>query len=463
MLEEAVITIRALGSEGQGIGSLASGKTVFAPGAFPDEECRVRITREGKRYCEAEVLEILKPSASRISPFIPQDKVSGGLPLAPMSYGFQLEYKQNRVRECLIRITGLTEDEADSLIRPIRGAKDNRRYRNHMQYQIRQGRIGLLVASSHELGEYDEELIEYEIFSKIRRTIEKRFERAPIRLLDGLVLRASLRTMQVLMEFVTTSTGPHETLIRDIEDYLTASDIKEASYDLCRKEGFDLKGILLRISPDKASIRTRGGKRIVIDGCDSYDEIFCSRRLRIKAGSFFQVNTEQAEILAGIASGYLKEAEVIYDLYCGCGTLGMGIKSGGQKIFGIESVPEAVESAKINRKLAFPGSEDDLIYICRDVLKADIADLIKKGRILPADAVIVDPPRKGMDPGVIRKISDLAPRKICYVSCDPASLARDLIQLRKSYDIAGITPVDLFPNAAGVETVCLLSNRRNQQ
>ncbi|MCR4687984.1 MAG: 23S rRNA (uracil(1939)-C(5))-methyltransferase RlmD [Saccharofermentans sp.] len=458
MCQETVIRIRSLGNEGQGIGTLESGKTVFAKGALPGEECRVRITRETSKFAEADVIEITKGSEYRVSPFIPQDKVSGGLPLAALEYSKQLEYKQNKVRDCLTRIAGI--ENADKLMRPIEGAKDNRRYRNHMQYAIKDGKVGLLISGSHELGIFDEELIEYEIASLIRHRIEKAFERAPTRLLTGLVLRASQRTKEVLVEFVSSNPGPHETLIRDITDYLTASKITEGIKEVCGNEGFTLKGILLRISPDKTSIRTRGGKRVAIEGEDFLDEIFCGRRLRIKAGSFFQVNTEQAEILARLASMQMEDAKVIYDLYCGCGTLGMGVKREGQKIVGIEAVPEAIESAKINRKLAFPSEEQDLTYICRDVLKTDFRDLIKKGKIDACDALITDPPRKGMDQGVIRKILELAPPKLVYVSCEAATLARDLKLLTKDYDIQSVTPVDLFPNAAGVETVVLLSREK---
>ena len=455
MGSEAVISIKALGSEGQGIGVLESGKTAFAKGVFPGETARVRVVRETSRYCECEVLELLEQSEDRISPFIPQDKVSGGLPLACLSYSGQLKFKHDKVRDCIVRIAGIPEAKADELMRPVRGAKDNCRYRNHMQYTVDNGKVGLLVSGSHELGTYDEELIEYEIFSKIRRRLESSFERAPTRLLTGLVLRASLRTKEVLAEFVSSSSSPHETLIRDITNYLTASGITEGIRQVLQDDGFDLNGILLRISPDKTSLRTRGGKRVVIEGKDCYDEIFCGRRLRIKAGSFFQVNTEQAEVLCELASEGLKGSKVIYDLYCGCGTLGMGVKREGQKIFGIEAVPEAIESAKINRKLAFPGEEDDLDYLCRDVLKTDFRSLIAKGKIPSCDAVITDPPRKGMDAGVIKKILELNAPRIVYVSCDPATLARDLKQLTRAYEIRSITPVDMFPNSAGVETVVI--------
>ena len=334
------------------------------------------------------------------------------------------------------------------------------RYRNHMQYAIFGGRVGLLASGSHELADYDGEKIEYEIFSLLREALENSFERAPTNLFEGLVLRASERTKEVLIEFVSGSTAPHEIVIRDCSSYINSAGINPRFEEVCADKGFKLNGILLRISPDKASRRTRGGTRVVLSGKDHYDEIFCGRRMRVKAGSFFQVNTKQAEKLAELASEGCSNASVIYDLYCGCGTLGIGIKKPGQVLFGIESVPEAVESAKINRSLAFPeGGADECNYICKDVLKADIKSLIRSGKLKEPDVIIVDPPRKGMDPGVINRIMEIAPESLVYVSCDPATLARDLKMITRNYKIIKVTPVDLFPNAAHVECIVCMQKR----
>lgn len=343
-------------------------------------------------------------------------------------------------------------------MQPIAACDPPMRYRNHMQYAISGGRVGLLASGSHELADYEGEKIEYEIFSLLREALEKYFERAPTNLFEGLVLRASRRTNELLAEFVSGSTAPHEIVIRDCASFIKDAGIRASFEEVCGKAGYKLNGILLRISPDKASRRTRGGTRVTLSGTDSYDEIFCGRRMRVKAGSFFQVNTEQAEKLAGLASEGCLDAKVIYDLYCGCGTLGIGIKKPGQKIFGIETVPEAVESAKINRSLAFPeGGADECSYICKDVLKADIKSLIRSGKLEEPDVIIVDPPRKGMDPGVINRIMEIAPRTVVYVSCDPATLARDLKLFAQKYSIGKVTPVDLFPHTPHVETVVLLS------
>ncbi|MBQ1296581.1 MAG: class I SAM-dependent RNA methyltransferase, partial [Clostridiales bacterium] len=247
------------------------------------------------------------------------------------------------------------------------------------------------------------------------------------------------------------------------KQYIASTGLNDAVRKTCEKDGFNLNGLLLRISPNKVSKRTRTGVRTIIEGVDYYDEIFCGRKFRIKAGSFFQVNTSQAEKLANKASEACGGASVIYDLYCGCGTLGLAVKKKGQSLFGIEVVPEAVASAKINRSLALSQDEaSECEFICKDVLKADFGSLIKSGKIKAPDCVIVDPPRKGLDIGVVKKIMELGAPSVCYISCDPATLARDLKILTREYEIREVTPADLFPNAAHVETVVLLWRKAEQ-
>ena len=452
------ITITAVGSEGQGIGTLPSGKTCFAPGVFPSEKCRVTIASETSKYAVADVVEVLEESPDRTAPFEPADKVSGGLPFACLSYEAQLDIKQSRVRDCLTRIGGFEPSMLEMVMNPVLGADEPFRYRNHMQYAIRDGRVGLLCAKSDLLGSYDGKLIEYEIFSKIKNAVEEVFERAPTRLFDGLVLRGSLRTNEILAELTSSEDAPHEVVIRDAKNYISATDLCEAVSKTCTSDGFRLVGLLFRISPTKTSKRTRSGIRTIIEGKDYYDESFAGRTFRIKAGSFFQVNTEQAEKLANKASVACGDAKVIYDLYCGCGTLGLAVKQKGQKLLGIEVVPEAVQSAKINRSLSLDEEEmGECEFICKDVLKTDFNALIKSGKILPPDCIIVDPPRKGLDIGVVKKIMDLGAPKICYISCDPATLARDLKMICREYRMEEVTPVDLFPNASHIETAVLLT------
>ena len=268
-MEEAFETmITGLDEGGRGIGKMPSGKTFFCEGVFPGEKCLVREISSSARFSVCEALAVFEASPSRVAPFEPEKLMCGGLPLASLSYQAQLEFKASRVRECLERIGRIDPILLDKVMQPIVACDPPERYRNHMQYMISGGRVGLLASGSHVLAEYDGELIEYEIFSLLRGSLEKCFERAPTNLFEGLVLRASERTNEVLAEFVSGDTAPHEIVIRDCASFIEDAGIRAAFEDVCKASGFTLNGILLRISPDKASRRTRGGTRVTLTGKD---------------------------------------------------------------------------------------------------------------------------------------------------------------------------------------------------
>ena len=235
------VKITASGSEGQGIGSLPSGKTCFVPGVFPGEVCLCELENETSKYAVCNAVEVIEASPDRTAPFRPADEVCGGLPFAALSYEAQLKFKQTRVKDCLTRIGGLDEALLNDVFKPILGAEDPSRYRNHMQYAVRDGKIGLLCAKSDRLGDYDGGLIEYEIFGKIKNMASIVFDRAPTRLFDGLVLRGSLRTKQILVEFVSSQDGPHEVIIRDAERYFETAKLYDNICNTCEENGYVLK------------------------------------------------------------------------------------------------------------------------------------------------------------------------------------------------------------------------------
>ena len=211
-----------------------------------------------------------------------------------------------------------------------------------------------------------------------------------------------------------------------------------------------LMGIVLQICPDKTSRRTRSGKRVVLYGTDYYHEVLCDRMFRIRAGAFFQVNTEGAEVLYGLVRDFVKDSKVLYDLFCGTGSIGLCCASENTKLFGIEVSPEAVSSAKTNAEL---NGIKNANFVVKQAERFDFDG----GNLPKPDAVIVDPPRKGMEVALINKLKKLAPQKIAYVSCDPATMARDLKLLASDYEILSVTPVNMFPFAHHVETVVHLT------
>ena len=439
------VNIKDIGSDGEGIGTLPSGKTVFVQGALPGEVCLIEILNEKAKFCEGNLREILKASPDRTGKYEDDPPGAG---LAHLSYEAQLKYKENKVRACLQRLGRQDGELLKKTVKPAFPSEDTWRYRNHMQYKICDNKICLTASSSDELIPAGDSPLEYIVFNNIRETLEEVFEQAPTTLFCGLVLRGSERTKQVLIEFVSDSPAPHETVLRDVTQYIKATDLESHLKESCP---YEIKGILLRISSTSVSKRVRSGKRFTITGDDFYEEELCGCNFRIKAGAFFQVNIPQAEHLYRFAAEDLKDAKVIWDVYCGTGSIGLSVTDKDQTLIGIESVQEAVNSARINASLS---GRDDAKFICRPAERMDL----NKGDLPRPDAVIVDPPRKGMDPMFVKNLLKVSPEKISYVSCDPATMARDIRTLTEGgYDLLSVRPVDMFPNTPHVETVCLLS------
>ena len=439
------VNIKDMGTDGEGIGTLPSGKTVFVQGALPGEVCRIEIINEKAKFCEGKLREILKASPDRTGRYEDDPPGAG---LAHLSYEAQLKYKEQKVRSCLQRLGRQDEEILRETVKPTFPSEDTWHYRNHMQYKISDNRICLTASSSDELVDAEDSPLEYVVFNNIRETLEETFVHAPTTLFCGLVLRGSERTKQVLIEFVSDSPASHETVLRDVTQYIKATSLEMHLKENCP---YEIKGILLRISSTSVSKRVRSGKRFTIAGDDFYEEVLCGCNFRIKAGAFFQVNIPQAEHLYRFAAEDLKDEKVIWDIYCGTGSIGLTVTNKDQTLIGIESVQEAVNSARINASLS---GRDDAKFICRPAERTDL----NKGDLPRPDAVIVDPPRKGMDPGFVKNLLSVAPGKISYVSCDPATMARDIKTLTEGgYRLISVQPVDMFPNTPHVETVCLLS------
>ncbi len=440
------ILITDLGNDGEGIGTLESGKKIFVNDALIGEICDCEVTSEEKRYVRAIAKTISNESKDRV---LPVGTHIPGENLAHLSYEAQLRYKTNKVRACLQRIGGISDSELDSIMHDTIPSKNTSNYRNHMQYKVRDGRLCLMSYHTNEPVVLDTCDLEYEVFGIMRKTLESIMANAPTYLFSDVIMRGSKRTREVMLEFVNDFADSHEITIRDVNDYIKATDL--ISKITAAIGEYRLTGITLRISSLGHEKRTRTGKRVTLWGEDFYTENLCGRTFRIKAGAFFQVNIEGAEILYNLASEGISDAKVFCDFYCGTGSIGLSVIRDGQKLIGVESVAEAIESAKLNAKLS---GVEDAKFFCRPAEKFDFA----REKLPFPDAVIVDPPRKGMHPGFVNYLIKLSPSMISYVSCDPATLARDLKPLTDAgYKITSCQPVDMFPNCSHVETVCLLT------
>lgn len=435
------IEIVSLGNSGEGIGILHSGKKIFVDSpVIPGEVCKVEILQEKSKFVRGKCIELITSSPARVIPFgieIP------GANMAHMSYELQLRYKQDKVRDCLIRLGGVEPSVLDRVMHDIVPSDKECNYRNHMQYSIRDGRFCLKAQGSDRNVVVEGSPLEYEMFKTIRNVIEEVFSGYPTRLFDGVVLRGSERTGEALIEFVTYSEMPSEVIIRDAGSYLEAADLQAGLPDI------KVAGITLRISNTATERRTRGGKRVVLYGNDYYTEILCGKEFKVKSGAFFQVNVPQAENLYDLArpDNY---AGTLWDLYCGTGTVGLSLACKGHRVIGVDISPEAIVSAKDNASRFGIDAE----FICRPASK--ITALLT--RIFHDDAVVVDPPRAGLDFSLVRSLIEQKPACISYISCDPSTLARDLKMLSDGgYVIESVTPVDMFPQTSHVETVVVLS------
>lgn len=440
------ILITDLGNDGEGIGTLPSGKKVFVNDALIGEVCDAKIISEEKRYTKAVATEIKTASPDRV---LPLGSHIPGANLAHLSYEAQLKYKTSKVKNCLLRIGNISIEDINSIMKDTLPSNKTTGYRNHMQYKLNDGKLCLMSYHSNNPVPIEKSELEYEIFGVIRKTIENIFENAPTYLFSEVILRGSERTSEVMLEFVSDLNDSHEIIIRDCSDYLEATSAIEKISNAIKP--YKLTGITLRISTLGHEKRTRIGKRVTLFGEDFYTEKLCGKTFRIKAGAFFQVNIEGAEKLYSLASEGISDASYFCDFYCGTGSIGLSVIRDGQTLIGVESVSEAIDSAKLNAKLS---GVENAKFFCRPAEKFDF----KKEKLPIPEAVIVDPPRKGMHPQFVNYLIKLAPSKISYISCDPATLARDLKPLIEAgYKIISCQPVDMFPNCSHVETVCLLS------
>ena len=438
-MDPVEIEIRALGNACEGIGTLPDGKKIFVDSpVITGEICSVEITQEKNKYSRGKCLEILRPSPDRV---IPYGEEIPGANLAHISYEKQLEYKQDKVHGCLVRLGGFSDMDVAQIMRPIVPSPKTEHYRNHMQYSIKDGRFCLKSQGTNDDIPVDDSPLEYEMFGRCRALITSALSDYPNRLIDGVVLRGSERTGEMLVELVSFADTSSELIIRDVKSFIDATHLVE---------NLNASGIMLRISNTATEKRTRGGKRVVLYGSDHYSEILCDRSFKVKAGAFFQVNLPQAEVLYRLATPSSYKG-ALWDLYCGTGTVGLSLVTEGHKLIGADISPEAIASAKENALRL--GTDAD--FICKPASK--ITSLLSK--ITHDDAVVVDPPRAGLEFSLIRSLLAQKPSEISYISCDPATLARDLKLLTESgdYFVNSVTPVDMFPQTGHVETVVLLS------
>ncbi len=435
------LRIEGYGSAGEGVARL-DGQAVFVKGALAGELCQVQLLKVGKSAAWGRVAQVVEPAPGRQVPDCPQYPKCGGCQLRHMTYAEELSFKRQKVQDALRRIGGW-----DGEVAVIHGARDPFRYRNKIQFPVADGpRVGFFRARSHEVIDAPDCLLQPLPATRLRQAFRDWMEAHHIPAYDekahqGLIRHFYVRVNrqgQSLCAVIANSTAlPHQ----------------EELIDALRQAEPDLVGVVLSVNQDKTNV-ILGKTYRLLWGQDFLEDTLCGLSFRLSVPSFYQVNRDQTEVLYGRALDFaaLTGTETVLDLYCGIGTITLNLARRAGRAIGAEVVPAAIEDAKAN---AIRNGIANAEFLCADAGEAAQA-LAQRG--LRPDVITVDPPRKGLALPVIDAIAQMTPRRLVYVSCDPATLARDVKLLtERGYTLQTAEAADLFPRTAHVETVASLS------
>lgn len=439
--DELILTVTDVTSEGNGIGKY-EGMAVFVPCTAIGDTVRVRILKVKKSYAYGKLLEVITPSADRGESDCPYFFQCGGCAYRHITYEAESRIKADKVYECIKRIGGI-----DMPPKPIITDKAYR-YRNKVQYPVGHGGVvGFYAFHSHRIIKCDDCLLQPQIFTLMANAAGEWARENSIPVYDevshkGLLRHIYIRLAEKTGEIMFTAVINGDKLPKS---ELLINRLKK----IC---GESLKSVQININKERTNV-ILGKECRVIYGQKHITDILCGVKVRLSPLSFYQVNRDMAEKLYEKAREYVKpEGKNILDLYCGAGTIGLSMADSAKSIIGVEIVPEAIEDAKFNAK---NNGIENARFICADASAA--AALLAKEGIAP-DTVIVDPPRKGCSEELIEIIAHkFKPQSVVYVSCDPATLARDLkIFNEMGYKLKEYTPADLFPRTSHIENVALL-------
>lgn len=408
MGERLIVELADIAHGGDAVGRY-EGKAIFVPYGIPGESVRVEIVRDRGRFAHARLLDVLSTSPQRVQAPCPYFGACGGCQWQHMAYETQLEYKRLIVRTQLERIAALP----DVTVHPTLGMTDPWRYRNHVQFSVsRGGKLGFMAASSRKVVPIERCLLMHSLLEEV-------FDSLDIELpdLQRLLLRAGINTGEQMIIFEMASDQP-----------------PELEVDL----------------PVSCVLLLSDGTPVTLVGSPYIHESVAGRVYRLSAPSFFQVNTQQTEKLVSLVSTYLNPEpdSVVLDAYCGVGTFGLSLATKAKQVIGIESNAAAIADARAN------ATDMDNVVFVHGPVEETIPTLD-----VTAPLVVIDPPRTGLDKKALSALVNLAPVRIVYVSCDPATLARDVKRLLGSgYHLREVQPTDMFPQTYHIECVAVLTS-----
>jgi len=453
------ITIEAVAAEGKALAHTPDGAVVFVPFAVPGDVVDIRVTKKKKNYCEGFVTAIKQPSKDRLDAFCEHFGVCGGCKWQPLPYEMQLKAKQQQVYDQLVRIGHLEVPE----IQPIIGSERTKFYRNKLEFSASERRWILPEEDPEGLspeekcglgfhvGKFFDKVLDLkncylqpEPSNSIRLYIKKyavdnKIPFYNLRENHGVLRNIFVRTSESGATMVIVCVAGLSPAVIGLLDGLVAEFPQITS--------------LYYVVNTKLNDSISDQDCVLYKGEDAIYEEMEGLRFKIGPKSFYQTNTLQAYNLYKVAREFadLQGNEVVYDLYTGTGTIAQFVSRKASKVIGIEYVPEAIEDAKINAQNNGITNCEFFAGDMKDILNADF--IAEHGQ---PDVIILDPPRAGIHPDVAKVILAAAPPKMVYVSCNPASQARDLAILAEKYKITAVQPVDMFPHTQHVENVCKL-------
>jgi 23S rRNA (uracil1939-C5)-methyltransferase len=445
-----IVDIEGMGTDGEGIARV-EGFTVFVEDAVTGDRIEARIIELKNRFARAKIERVITPSPRRIEAQCPVAMECGGCQIQHVDYDWQLDYKTRKVAESLEHIGGLE----GVVVHPAIGMDRPWRYRNKAQFPIagsrEQLRAGFYARGSHDIVEAPDCLIQHgasrAVVDEVREymlefDIPAYNEATGEGVIRHIVTRAGFSTGEIMVVIVATSR------------YFPGKDRLVARL-VNRIEG--IKSIVLNINDRKTNV-IMGREIITLWGSDHITDYIGDLRFRISPLSFFQVNPIQTKVLYDKAVEYagLSGHETVIDAYCGAGTISLFLAKKARKVYGIEVAEDAVNDAWINAQI----NDIENVEFIAGQAEQVMPEMYERG--IRPEVVVIDPPRKGCDQSLLDTIASMQPERVVYVSCNPATLARDVKYLaKKGYRTVEAQPVDMFPHTMHVETVVLMSRAKD--
>ena len=451
--KEYILDIISQGYEGEGIAKINETFPIFIEGALKGEKVKARIVKSKKNFAYAKLIDVLEASNERCEAKCNINKRCGGCKLQHSTYKEQLNFKFERVKDCITKIGKLD----DSIVKFPLGMEEPWRYRNkfHLPIGMINGelKIGFFAPRSHEIIDMETCLIQEGVADKVVELTRQWIKKNNIKpynidgnydetgILRHIMIRRGFTTNEVMVVLVTNGSKLPN---------------KDEFVELLVNNIPGIKSIVQNVNSKPTNV-ILGQECITLWGEPTISDYIGDFKFNISPLSFFQVNPTQTEVLYGKALEYAKLTgdETVFDAYCGTGTITLFLSQKAKKVYGVEIIPQAIENANINAKennvenVEFFVGESEVV----------IPDLINKG--VKADVVVVDPPRKGCDVKLLNAITNIDAERIVYISCDPSTLARDLAILEENgYKTLEVQPVDMFPQTAHIENVALLIKER---